>query len=175
MTKYFILAALWLGLPAAALATGIQVLPDHLNFPVGQTTQQVTVANPTASPQTFQIYAEDFASAIAANPNDFAIQPGGRRDVTVTLDPAKLPAGGQTSLDVLAKPVTAESGGSLDVATGVKIPLTFALQTRDRASIPNDWLPAITLGLAIILVLLYFYIIRLRQTKLKTGKHSAQS
>ncbi len=116
-----------------ALASGIGVSPSKLDLQApAQTTGQLTVANPTADAQTFQIYAPDFPSAITVEPNDFALGPGGRKTVSIRVDAKRLSAEIQnragapfvTSLDVLARPLDKKN---LAVAAGVKIPLTVIL------------------------------------------------
>lgn len=121
--KYSLLLILWLSVQTAS-ASGIQVFPARLNFilPAGQTASvQITVANPSAGVQTFQIYAEDFPSKISAQPNDFSLEPGGRKTVTVSVNAAGLPANISTRVDIIARPL---NGNKLSIAAGVKIPLS---------------------------------------------------
>src|SRR5665213_3519567 len=116
---------------ALALAAGIQVSPSELSATVagGKTTSlNITVVNPTADVQVYEVYADDFSSAITAIPESFTLQSGEKKVVDITIDAAMLKnqAGEKlaTSLSVVGKPL---ADNKFSIGTGVKIPITIIL------------------------------------------------
>ncbi len=112
--------------PSLALASGIKVSPEKLQFETGGKTQrkEIVVANPTADVQLFEVYADDFSKAITANPASFTLEAGNRKTVTITVDPSKLGSGiTTTNLSVVGKPLT---DSRVQINTGVKIPITIS-------------------------------------------------
>ena len=130
-----------------ALAAGIQVSPEKLEFELAAgraKTEEITVTNPTADVQLFEVYPDDYDRSIKANPASFTLEAGGRQKVSITVDPFKLSGGViSTSLSVLGKPL-AES--RVQVNTGVKIPIVARISKSRYA----DFI--FPVGLALILI-----------------------
>ena len=121
--KYILLSILsFVLVPWNALAAGIQVSPEKLDFPLSETvsTQEVVVANPTADVQVYEVTADDFAKAIEFTPASFTLEAGTRKKVLVKVDQSKLNGAVATNISILGKPL-AES--KLQINTGVKIPV----------------------------------------------------
>lgn len=122
-------------LPAVVLAAGIEVSPEKLEFELtgGKAkTEEITVANPTADVQLFEVYPDDFTQAIKANPESFTLEAGGRKKVLITLDPRRISGAAiSTNISVLGKPL-AESG--VRVNTGVKIPVSARIAKSRRSN-----------------------------------------
>ena len=149
-----------------AFASGIQVSPARLAFgPQGGQTpaQQITVTNPGQSAQRFQIYAEDYPDLIVAEPNDFALAPGGVKIVSVTVNSQRLPPGLQTKLDVIAGPLPGTE--LLTVSAGAKIPISLQTARAVKTSKPINW-PTLIFSLA-ALALFAHLLLKRRQTRRK--------
>ena len=123
MKKILIIIVLFF--PLVVQAAGIQVTPERLEFEIAASksqTKEITVANPTADVQLFEVYPDDFESIINVNPKSFTLEAGGQKEVSVTIKPDSLSAGVlSTNLSIVGKPL-AES--RVQVNTGVKIPVT---------------------------------------------------
>lgn len=154
--KYSIVSLL-LSSPLFASAAGIQVSPGKLDFTIvtgKETSQTITVVNPTADVQVFEVYSDDFSDAIKALPESFTLESGAKRTVNVTVNASALKSPGNqnlaTNLSVVAKPL---ADNKFSVATGVKLPL--AIKINQAASLPNknQW-PLWTAGLVGLVVLL---------------------
>ena len=120
-------------------ASGIQVSPIRLDFSVasgGVTSQSLTVVTPTPDVQLFEVYPDNFAEQIKANPESFTLEAGAKKTVTVSVS-GNTRALGQilsTTLSVVGKPLSGSQDFS--VGTGVKIPLNIT-QTA-QANPPNQ-------------------------------------
>jgi hypothetical protein len=156
MYKSLISILLLLGCPPLlAFASGIQVSPAKLEFwATSQQTlsEQLVVANPSPDAQAFQIYATDFPSAIVAEPNDFSLEPGGRRDIVVSVDMQKLQKNVNTKLAVITHPLGKNK--NLAVATGVKIPLTIISTPGARSANRTENIAIFALIVAVFLTIL---------------------
>lgn len=155
-------------IPQAVLASGIQVSPAKLDFQItpGQPQpRQLVVANPTADVQTFQIYAQDYPSAITAEPNDFALEAGGRKEVAIYVDGKNLPVKVNSQLAIVARPLA--NSKNLSVATGVKVPLTITNEKQTKAPIKTN--PIIILALLLLAISLA---LSLRHLKKHPGYHN---
>jgi hypothetical protein len=120
-----LIAIILIFLPLAALASGIEVKPAKLELSAGpgQTaTAKITVGNPTADVQIFEVYADDFADSIKLNPQSFTLEAGDSKTVEVSARGAG-PGIFKTEISVVGKPL---SDARLVAGTGVKIPLTVS-------------------------------------------------
>ena len=113
-------------------AAGIEVSPARLDLKVDSeaTTAQITVANPTADVQVFEIYADDFSEMFEFNPASFTLESGARKSVQITIFPSRRWGGNEggvlaTTISVLATPL---ASSRVTAATGVKIPITIATE-----------------------------------------------
>jgi len=114
---------------AMAQAAGIQVAPARLDFqtsPEKAASQNLTIINPTADVQLFEVYTDDFTELIKAVPTSFTLEAGAKKIVSITVDAAgqkqKANESLSTNLSVVGKPLADKQ---LSVGTGVKIPLTI--------------------------------------------------
>ena len=153
--KYIIaILSLSLFLPLSSLAAGIQVSPSHLDFRVNSqetAPQNLTVVNPTADVQVFEVYADDFAELIKPNPASFTLESGAKKTVAITINFSGVKDQSErtltTNLSVVGKPL-ADSRFSL--ATGAKIPIT--LSVGNMPQVPNSM--RLIIGLTSLLVLM---------------------
>lgn len=154
-----ILATLGIFLPLAiAQAAGIQVAPARLDFKV-QTgkavSQNLTIVNPTADVQLFEVYADDFPELIKAVPTSFTLEAGAKKIVSISIDAGKQKANQSlsTTLSVVGKPLADKQ---LSMGTGVKIPLTITFSPSALNSKNHN---LIFFGLAILVLagLAYYF------------------
>jgi len=127
MKKLYLLIPLLI-FPATALAAGIQASPEKLEFEISGAkaiSKDITVSNPARDVQLFEVYADDFDRAIKANPASFTLEAGGKRKVSITVDPNYLSGGVfSTNLSVLGKPL---AQSKVQVNAGVKIPVSVTI------------------------------------------------
>jgi P pilus assembly chaperone PapD len=139
-----------------AFASGIQVSPSKLEFNMaldGLMAKQIIVSNPTNQAQMFQVYAEDYPDLITAEPNDFALEPGGRKNVSIIVNSQKLPGSLKTQLAVLAGPLPGKK--NLAVSAGVKIPLSISTNYPHMQPKVEQWF-LIPLGLMTVAGIIIF-------------------
>lgn len=119
----FILGVL-LFIPSFAMGTGISVSPQRLEFkfPLQEPSKEITVANPSAEPQFFEIFADDYESAFQIIPKNFTLQAGERQTVTVSVDGSKFNRIVSANLSIVAKPL---NQNPLQINTGVKLPIAI--------------------------------------------------
>ncbi len=117
-------------LPFLAQASGIQVSPSkidiitEINKPMSG---ELTVANPTADVQIFEIYPDEFPEIIKASPASFTLEAGAKKIVAVTVYPSAVENVSRvlrTDLSVVGKPLIETR---LQTNTGVKIPITVVI------------------------------------------------
>jgi hypothetical protein len=137
---------------STALASGIQVSPAELkfeNYSQKPASLTLTVVNPSADVQVFEIYPDDFKNIISVSPESFTLESGAQKLVAVTVKP-KNNSYVSTTLSIISKPL-AES--KLQFATGAKIPLTISYEAV-RSKSKN--IPFIIGGGILLAVLAYF-------------------
>ncbi len=157
-TKYIPLLLSALAFPlTTALAAGIQVSPAKLEFNISDgkpASATIVVANPTANVQLFEISADDFQSAISANPESVTLEAGTRKTIIITVAPKDLPQNGSqllgTNLSVISRPLAASE---LGVGAGVKLPVTIAFFPAPKNNLtPIILYAAAALVLAILII-----------------------
>ena len=131
MKKLLLSLLLSLILPFFANAAGIQVFPASLSLDVaakGKATTSITVINPTSDVSVFEVYADDFAQNISANPSSFTLESGAKKTVFITVNLKNNPHADQskfsTDISVVSAPL---AQSKVTVGTGVKIPLTVSV------------------------------------------------
>ena len=133
----------FLTIPIICFASGIQVSPARLDFSLADgkpSAQTITIVNPTADVQVFEVYTDDFQDAIKAMPASFTLESGARKTVSLTVDAPALHQDNaklSTSLSVVGKPL---ADNKFSVGTGVKIPLTISLTSLPQKSNFILWL-----------------------------------
>lgn len=124
--------------PTITSASGIEVTPSKLELKVTSTNSAsatLTIANPTADVQVFEIYPDDFAEIILASPQSFTLESGVRKVVTITVKPNKDGKASQilqTNLSILAKPL---ADSRFQANTGVKVSLSIT-SVKDKSPEP---------------------------------------
>ncbi|MBI4054317.1 MAG: hypothetical protein HY397_03245 [Candidatus Doudnabacteria bacterium] len=122
--------------PSILLAAGIQVSPSKLDLVVtsnNASSVTLTVTNPTADVQVFEVYPEEFSELISVNPQSFTLEAGDQKTVTVTAKSDKKQSSSQTlktNLAILANPL---ADSRFQAATGAKIPLSIKME-EDKGS-----------------------------------------
>jgi P pilus assembly chaperone PapD len=170
-----ILATLGIFLPLAmAQAAGIQVAPARLDFQIKSekaAALNLTIVNPTADVQLFEVYTDDFPELIKANPASFTLEAGAKKIVSISIDAGKQKANQSlsTTLSVVGKPLADKQ---LSVSTGVKIPLTITFSQ----SVPNPQTHnLIFFGLAVlVLVGLAYYFKAIKKPPEDQRRHQGE-
>ena len=152
----FIITISLLILPAGVLAAGLLVSPSKLDFsltPQSKLEQTLTIVNPTADVQVFEVYADDFTDVIKATPSSFTLESGAIKKVNILIDAKSLNVDQHlvTNLSVVGKPL-AES--KFSVGAGAKIPIFITVASSAKPKIPGwaFWSIAIA-GLITVLTL----------------------
>ncbi len=134
-------------LPASA--AGIEASPAKFELSINSEkplTEQITIANPTADVQVFEIYADDFPDIFKFNLASFTLESGARKTVQMTIIPqgAKLSDSQTmaTTISILGTPL-AET--RFQASTGVKIPIRVTL-----ANLPGKKTPYLQIGLVLL-------------------------
>ncbi len=148
----YIFICVLLGVPLPAHASGIQVSPAKLifslNSKVQKTSLEITIANPTADVQIYELYADNYAENFSIEPKSFTLESGARKTAKLTFDingfePEKsIALAGNIS--IVGQPL-AES--RVNTGAGVKLPFTVEIYETDQ---PNpsvnlpDWVMLLT-------------------------------
>jgi P pilus assembly chaperone PapD len=114
--------------PLAAAGAGIQVSPSKLKLEIAAdnpAAAELAIGNPTADVQLFEVYPDDFAGIISANPSSFTLEAGAAQTVRITVFPGKLKGEETlaTNISVLAKPL---ADSRFQANSGVKIPIIIS-------------------------------------------------
>jgi UDP-3-O-[3-hydroxymyristoyl] glucosamine N-acyltransferase len=118
-----------------ASASGISVTPEKIfleNFNNTSTTQTLTVANPSADVQIFEVYPDDFSDIIKIYPSSFTMEAGARKTVEIsTTNKTQIETGSviTTNLSIVSKPILENK---FSVGTGVKIPVTVTFSQNTK-------------------------------------------
>lgn len=150
MKKIFILVLLFA--PSISSAAGIEVAPSKLELAAGANqpaVAQITVSNPTADVQIFEVYPDDFTDRIKITPASFTLEAGGRGEVIIEYSDGTQSQILNTAISVVAKPL-AES--RFQANTGVKIPLTITAAGISKPPPAKVWYP---LGGAVLIAAAY--------------------
>ena len=147
-------------IPTFTSAAGIQVSPSSLEFDDASQSQTLTIVNPTADVQIFEVSADEFKDAIIIEPKSFTLESGGQKKVSITIDNAARKDGIlTTNLSVLGRPLLEER---FTVNTGVKIPISIESNGNQTSeSFDYKWL-----FVGILLVLITGMLIKKQKTPL---------
>ena len=151
--------------PLLLMAVGLKVSPSELKTAgnIGLLIKQVlSIQNPDTVAADFQVYSDDFSTAITINPSAFSLNP--QETKVVTLEAIFLAPGiYKTNISVVAKP---QINNKFRTNTGIKIPwaITIAQPNSNHAflaSLSGFLNKQISLGylLAVLVVLLIFWLI----------------
>lgn len=124
-------------------AAGIEVSPAQIEFSfpekMTEKTVQITVANPTADVQVFEVYADDFTQSFTIQPASFTLESGARKTLAITLKKSQLPSqanlGLAGTISIVGQPL---AEGRVNVGTGIKLPFTVTL-VGERSLPPTPW------------------------------------
>lgn len=121
--------------PSVAIAAGIQASPEKLMFNISNgkaLTEEITVVNPTADVQLFEVYPDDFDRFIKVFPASFTLEAGGSKDVQITLDPKQFSnSASGTTLSVLGKSL---AENKVQINAGIKIPIIITVSEKKQRS-----------------------------------------
>ncbi len=143
--------------PVLTLGAGIQVSPSRLEILIRSkeiVTQTITVVNPTADVQIFEVYADDYENFIESNPKSFTLESGTKKNIIISFNPDISKQSSEqitTTLSVTGKPL---SESKFSVGTGVKIPINITVDNSQARTSINSYLLltlAMVIGLAIII------------------------
>ena len=132
-------------LAANISASALKITPSSVHFDVfsGKTEQKaITIEHPGKDVALFEIYPDDFSDWISVNPSSFTLNPGEKKEVTVSIN-----SGNEgvyaTTLSIVSKPL---SSRKLQASAGAKVPL----EIRINASFESPFLANVNQGLKII-------------------------
>jgi hypothetical protein len=111
---------------SSAQAVGLSVAPSELRikaFTGDTSTVKLTVKNSSDKVSLFDVYPDDFDSAIKIMPSSFVIEGGESREIGVQVN-LKEEGEYRTDISVVAKPL---SDNSFRAGAGVKIPLYMGI------------------------------------------------
>lgn len=141
--------------PDMAYGAGIAVSPAKIELEAvanGKALAKLTVTNPTADVQLFEVYPDDFSNMFKANPASFTLEAGGKKLVAITFeDSNKNPKKLQTNISVVAKPLVESR---FQANSGVKIPITVTLNPSSKREFPV-WVPLLFASMVLIALLVY--------------------
>lgn len=143
-----------------ALAAGIEVSPANFDIKLesGKSfTGQLTVANPTADVQIFEISADEFAEIFEFKPASFTLESGERKTVHIgvsapnsRLSESRLFS---TNISVLASPL---ADSRFQANTGVKIPINITTAEQTQNEIPYPVIAGALAGIAAVIYISFF-------------------
>lgn len=144
-----------------ALSSGIQVSPNQLTLDskIGYQ-DKLTVLNPTADVQIFEVYSDNFQDAFNISPKSFTLESGSSRQVLISAQKKSNFQGStlSTNISVVGKPLAL--GTEIEIASGVKIPVTVNFETHNNN--PNI---KTLLGLGLLLCFMVFAVWQKRKNK----------
>ena len=158
MKKFFLLAFLiWL-FPIQTLGSGIEVAPSKLNLNILEkdTSAILTISNPTADVQLFEVFPDDFESNIIIDPSSFLLESGAQKKVIVSWkiqdNEEKIL---KTNISVVAKPL---ADSKFQFNSGVKIPITISFAPLSTPSVRKQlpW-PGYLLPIALTFFAIYYF------------------
>ena len=132
-------ASFLLALPSIVAAAGLQISPAKLEFTLPAQSaleQTLTIVNPTADVQVFEVYADDFTDIIKAAPASFTLESGAKKSVKISVDAKRLKNNQHlgANLSVVGKPL---ADNKFSVGTGAKIPITISVTADAKPKIPG--------------------------------------
>lgn len=133
--------------PAITSAVGVSVTPSKLDFILNEkkiASQEITVVNPTADVQLFEVYSDEFEKVIKAGPASFTLEARGRKTVLITVDSSNLQTNQIISTNLSVTGRLLKDDG-LKVGTGVKIPIKIAIEQSRQRNYSFLWLTGGTL------------------------------
>lgn len=116
------LCSLLFAIPAGAV--GVAVTPAEVTMTAvvdEPTAVRISISNPSTDVAVFEVYPDDFAHLIKANPSSFTLESGAEKFVEIKVTALQT---GQfsTVLSVVARPLAANA---FQAGSGVKIPLVI--------------------------------------------------
>jgi hypothetical protein len=154
-------------LPLCARAVGVSASPSELELSGAkreEITAELLVGNPSTAVSVFEVYPEEFESAIVVVPSSFILEGGDQRKVHVR---ARLKEIGvfRTYVSIRAKPL-AESAFS--AASGIKIPIRLEVASGRgsphlSAALLRAGAPISIILVGVLLLICIFSIIRSRR------------
>lgn len=169
---FILILILFIGIAGKVKAIGLSVTPPELK--VTQTISKIThekltVKNFSDEVAIFEIYPDDFESAIKATPSSFILESGEKREVDIQSSFRKTGQYG-TAISVVSKSI---STSSFNAAGGLKIPITIIVNENislysaliSSAQLPHSRILGIGLLILIITVSLFAIKYGIKQIK----------
>lgn len=131
-------------------AAGLEISPAKIELTANldkSAEAAITVANPTADVQIFEVYPDDFVDQFKISPSSFTLEAGGRKSVAVSFNPSKNNQKLSTTISVVARPL-AES--RFEANSGVKVPITITIEKTAMSPL----LKIIIAGAAVLFIIL---------------------
>ena len=141
LLQKILIASFLLAVPSIVTAAGLQISPAKLEFTLpaqSASEQALTIVNPTADVQVFEVYADDFTDIIKAAPASFTLESGAKKTVKISVNTSSLKNDQHlvANLSVVGKPL---ADNKFSVGAGAKIPITITLAASAKPKIPS-WL-----------------------------------
>lgn len=152
--KEIVFISLFLLFPHVVMGAGVEASPSKLQLQTFSNTKAVTeltVRNPSADVQLFEIYADDFSDSIKIHPTSFVLEAGNSKSIAISYD-AKRGKNTilKTNISVVARPL---SESRFQFNSGIKIPITILINS--SATFMPWWF--IFPSVVIIICLFYFF------------------
>lgn len=129
--------------PLVTFAGGIEVRPSKIDLNISASSpvsSDMTIINPTADVQIFEVYADDFQEIITLYPSSFTLEAGASQNVLVTVQPKDFLNTSRilnTQLSVVSSPL---ANSRFQANTGIKIPITVTITENESRSYHTQWL-----------------------------------
>lgn len=152
---FYILFFLFLLFPHSVIAAGVEASPSKLELRTSGSNvkAELSVRNPSADVQLFEVYPDEFGEDIKILPESFVLEAGSSKAVAISY----VAKNGKekiikTNISVVARPL---SESRFQFNSGIKIPITIIVDV--KAQLIPWWIYAIAIAL-IILGALFIYI-----------------
>ncbi len=130
-----IILSLTLLIAGTAVAAGISVKPNRLNFTLParqEQTKAIVVENISDRPVIYNLYVDELADQIYLSPVNFRLEVGQSRQVKIKANPVQ--AGlFATNLSIVTQDLDRRS---FNVATGVKVPIVLQVAPAQKFVLP---------------------------------------
>ena len=124
--KKIILIVLFL-FPSIVCAAGVEASPSKLDIIASDSSgsTELSVRNPSANVQLFEVYADEFTENIKILPTCFILEAGASEKISIVYNTkSNTDAIFKTNISVVAKPMT---DSTFQFNSGIKIPITITV------------------------------------------------
>ncbi|PIR97573.1 MAG: hypothetical protein COT91_00660 [Candidatus Doudnabacteria bacterium CG10_big_fil_rev_8_21_14_0_10_41_10] len=159
-----ILLTILIFFPLTAHVVGIQVSPSKIDLEgeVGKpSSAEITVSNPTADIQLFEVYPDDLENIFSVEPKSFTLEAGIKKTVKITAT-SQTPGIMKTNLSIVGKPL---ADSRFNANTGVKLPVSMLFLPAQKSTLPVQFIVYAVLTIATLELILY--LLRKRKNRKK--------